>query len=176
MPFYNNHWCQPIATMHHLGVEEIDELDKFERARGFKSPTLIKDVFYDLVRPKLRDHMDNWDNLSNDDYYFDEASRKFDKDEMAKHKTGDDLSEAERYAHASYEHCRAACESMPACVQYTFGKGICSTSTAVRFGKPAVVGNDEYWNQKSGFMVQRIDEFAKKHDECTVKFPEIEYQ
>ncbi|KAM0664827.1 hypothetical protein ACQRIT_000458 [Beauveria bassiana] len=175
MPFYDGHWCQPIITMHHAASEEIDELDRFERNRHFKSPVLIKDVFHDIIQPKLRNDHDDWDNLSEDVFYFDPTSREFDEDETKLRKPESGYNDAEKQAHLDFEHCRAACESLEACVQFRFGKGICSTATAVRFGKPAEASEDESPKHKSGWMVDRINEWAKKHDNCgTPKFPELE--
>lgn len=177
MPFYNGHWCQPIITMHHLASEEIDELDKFELKRRFKSPVLIRDVFHDIVQPKLRNDHDDWDNQSDDVYYFDPTSRKFDKSETDLRKSETGYNDAEKEAHLGFDQCRAACESLPDCVQFRFGKGICSTSTAVRFGKPAEVGKEAEDSSKSGWMVHRINEWAKKHDDCgKPKFPTLNYE
>ncbi|OAA63205.1 hypothetical protein ISF_05081 [Cordyceps fumosorosea ARSEF 2679] len=176
MPFYDGHWCQPIITMHHAASEEIDELDKFERNRRFKSPVLIKDVFRDIIQPKLRDSHDNWDNLSDDVYYFDPTSRQFDETEVRLRKPDSELNAAEQRAHLGFDECRAACESLSACMQFRFGNnGICATSTAVRFGKPAPEGSaGSDAGRKSGWMVQRVKEWAKKHDDCGApKFPKL---
>lgn len=171
MPFYKDHWCQPIITMHHAASEEIDELDKFEIKRKFKAPVQIKDIFYDIILPKLRDDLEDWDNMSDDTYYFDESSRQFDDNEKRLKKQGD-YNDLEKVAQESFENCRAACESISGCVQFRFGKGICSTSTAVRFGKQPSVGEDP--KPKSGWMLERIKKFAKDHDNCgAVKYPEL---
>jgi hypothetical protein len=33
MPFGPMHWCQPIITMHHMSVEEVNDLWQFEQSR-----------------------------------------------------------------------------------------------------------------------------------------------
>lgn len=177
MPYYDNHWCQPIITVHHVVSEEIDELDAFERLRGFKSPVLIKDIFHSIVEPKLKDSHDNWDNMSFDTYYFDPLSRQFDSNENTHRKDGE-YTEDEKQAHLSFDHCRKACEMQDKCMQFNYGKGICGLSTAVRFGNPAQVNDkDSYWNMKAGWMVERIKKWAKDHDNCgPVKFPTVKGQ
>lgn len=162
--------------MHHLASEEIDELDKFELNRQFKSPVLIKDVFHDIIQPKLRNDHDDWDNTSDDAYYFDPVSRKFDDTETRLRKQSTHYNSAEKKAHLGFDECRAACQSLQDCMQFRFGKGICATSTAVRFGKPAEVSQEASDNYKSGWMVQRINDWAKKHNDCgTPKFPKLKY-
>ncbi|KAJ3473750.1 hypothetical protein NLG97_g10151 [Lecanicillium saksenae] len=174
MPFYDGNWCQPLVTLHHAASEEIDELDKFERKRNFKSPVLIKDIFHEIIQPKLRNDYEEWDNLSDDVYYFDPVSRQFDENEMRLRKDENSYNEEEKLAHLSFEHCQATCKSLNECIQFRFGNGICSTSTAVRFGKPAQDTKEGFTTHKSGWMVQRINEWAKKHEKCgKPKFPEL---
>lgn len=136
---------------------------------------LIKDVFFDIIQPKLRNDHDNWDNLAEDIFFFDPMSRQFDENETRHRKEDKDHNEAETQAHLSFDHCRAACESRKECVQFRFGNGICSTSTAVRFGQPAEEKKEAYYNYRSGWMVPRINEWAKKHRDCgKIKFPTLD--
>jgi hypothetical protein len=37
IPFGDEHWCQPIVTLHHMTVDEMEELGKFEDRRPIKS-------------------------------------------------------------------------------------------------------------------------------------------
>lgn len=37
IPFGDEHWCQPVVTMHHVSVDEMEEMAKFEDRRADKS-------------------------------------------------------------------------------------------------------------------------------------------
>ncbi|KAE8442196.1 hypothetical protein EG329_003725 [Mollisiaceae sp. DMI_Dod_QoI] len=68
----NNHWCQPVVTMHHVVPHEVSSVWRYERQReqlGMANTTLFADLYSHFVEPHLVNARDNWDNLSHGPTY-----------------------------------------------------------------------------------------------------------
>jgi hypothetical protein len=138
-------WCYPAITYHHVSPTEIEELWEFEQDWYKRHNILLRhrDVFMELVRPKIDASVPGWDNMSADKEYngHDHAAVE---------------NELERNAWKSFEHCRALCDSQENCMQFSFDAGSCGISTTFRLGY-------ETPNKKirSGWMVDRVDDLFK---------------
>ncbi|RDL35863.1 uncharacterized protein BP5553_06475 [Venustampulla echinocandica] len=68
----NNRWCEPVVTVHHMRSHEINNVWRFERQRErfqSKLPVTYASLYHHFVEPYLREHLNNWDNLSDDTTY-----------------------------------------------------------------------------------------------------------
>ncbi|ORY11045.1 hypothetical protein BCR34DRAFT_664623 [Clohesyomyces aquaticus] len=175
-------WCYAPITFHHMRQEEIRSLWQFEQAwyrtRDVADPIRYRDVFKGYVMPWFRKERTDWDNLSMEKEYSDEALRKLSEDGRKA------ISREERDASVSWKNCRAACESISSCLQYSYSPGKCSVSSEVRKGYEASSQCVEYSyaaskcirtqaaaaeDQKkpmvrSGWMMEIISEFVKEMD------------
>jgi hypothetical protein len=41
IPFFREYWCQPVFTMHHLKLSEMEDFDKFQRDRKNQSVSIF---------------------------------------------------------------------------------------------------------------------------------------
>lgn len=128
-------WCYAPTTFHHMNRSEFRELWTFEQAwlseYGSQGPApRFRDVFRSLVLPKLKPGIDDWDNLS----------------------TGMDFREM---VLGSSQHCRAACESIPTCLQFSYNKGACFISSQLKLGHPVESGCLEYSNAEGKCITRR---------------------
>ncbi|RYP16926.1 hypothetical protein DL765_004850 [Monosporascus sp. GIB2] len=139
-------WCYTPITFHHMNRVEFDMLWSFEqewhrRNRGVAT-LRFRDIFESLIRPRLQPAREDWDNISTGAEYSDEALARF---SYSNAKTSG-LSAPEREAHLSFDRCRAACESSPPCIQFSYSPGKCSTSNELRLGRAADSQCLEYSN------------------------------
>lgn len=173
IPYSEDLWCHPIATMHHVSPQDVNDLATFERERGFSGPLRIKDIYKRFIQPHMVPHRDDWDNLSDDELYLNSSSRKYDKGELDRAKTKD-LTPLEESAHESFEACQKACESLDRCFQYRFHNGICFIGKKIRHGepkKPTKIVDKQY---KSGWNMDKITQWVEAHEHCDgVKWPEV---
>jgi hypothetical protein len=116
------HWCAPVVSWHHMAAPEIETLwnqqKNFTAKHGWEEPYLFRAAFKEFIAPALVDHLDEWDNLSQDTKI---AKPKGDddkeKEEWDKH--GDDIKKAVE----SWEDCRHVCDIADDCVQWKFRDG-----------------------------------------------------
>ncbi|GAP93393.2 putative glycosyltransferase family 31 protein [Rosellinia necatrix] len=62
LPYGQNHWCEPILTMHHMDSEEISTVWQFEQTRKTNGILLIRDLYDSLIAPKMQRTREDWDN------------------------------------------------------------------------------------------------------------------
>ncbi|KAF1851284.1 glycosyltransferase family 31 protein [Cucurbitaria berberidis CBS 394.84] len=138
-------WCYPTITYHHVSPAEIEELWEFEQDWYKRHDVLLRhrDVFMELVHPKIGASVAAWDNMSADKEY-----------NAHDHSTAE--NEFERNAWKSFGHCRALCDDRDDCLQFSFDVGTCSISNKFRLGyaKPKE-------RIRSGWMLDRVDELFK---------------
>ncbi|RYP59103.1 hypothetical protein DL769_008677 [Monosporascus sp. CRB-8-3] len=139
-------WCYAPITFHHMNMVEFNMLWRFEqewhhRNRGVAT-LRFRDIFKSLVRPRLQAEREDWDNISIGAEYSDEALARFSDSDVER----GGLSPADRAAHLSFDRCRAACESRPLCIQFSYAPGTCSTSNELRLGHAADSQCLEYSN------------------------------
>ncbi|KAJ8128450.1 hypothetical protein O1611_g5186 [Lasiodiplodia mahajangana] len=125
-------WCYAPVTFHHMTEPDIRTLWKFEddwlRHRDGNTFPRLRDIFESLVQPQLPSELADWDNQSKGSEYSDEALAKLsDADRAA-------ITQVEQDAGASFEQCRAACESKPSCIQLFYTQGRCFLSNELRLG------------------------------------------
>ncbi|KAF2970718.1 hypothetical protein GQX73_g2777 [Xylaria multiplex] len=128
-------WCYAPLTFHHMTTREFHMVWKFEDAwlhykKGMKT-LRFRDIFNGVVQAHLRSERGEWDNMSTGTEYSDEAYEKLPEEDKAS------LSEEERKAQVSFGHCRAACESKPQCIQFSFVPRKCIISNKLRLGHVA---------------------------------------
>jgi hypothetical protein len=91
-----------------------------------------KDVFKYQVMPQMQSMREGWDNMS----------------------------EQEEHDIDSVEHCREACERLPACKQFSYDReGRCKTRNVPRLGTPSV-------GTTSGWIQDRIAAFERDMAPC----------
>ncbi|KAI1344089.1 hypothetical protein F5Y15DRAFT_186899 [Xylariaceae sp. FL0016] len=134
-------WCYAPTTFHHMSQDEFRLMWHLEQAwhRHNAGKTLrFRDIFKTLVRPRLQAERGEWDNMSAGVEYSQELLTGL--PDQGK----DALSPVEREAAESFEACRAVCESKPACIQFSYLPGKCSTATELRLGRAADLQCLEY--------------------------------
>lgn len=146
-------WCYPTITYHHVSPAEIEELWHFEQDWYGRHNIVLRhrDVFMELVYPKIGTVVAGWDNMSEKEY------------NAHDHSTSD--NELERNAWKSFKHCHELCESQQDCMQFSFNAGSCGISSTFRLGyaKP----KDKI---KSGWMLDRVDTlFRDLEDQCGIR-------
>ncbi|KAF2032930.1 hypothetical protein EK21DRAFT_98514 [Setomelanomma holmii] len=147
-------WCYPTITYHHVSPAEIEELWLFEQDWYSRHDITLRhrDVFMELVRPKIASSISAWDNMAADKEY-----------NAHDHSTSD--NSFERNAWKSFDHCRALCDDQRDCIQFSFDAGSCSISTKFTLGyaKP----NERI---RSGWMLDRVDDlFRSLEDKCGIR-------
>jgi hypothetical protein len=147
-------WCFPTITYHHVSPTEIEELWAFEQDWYSRHDITLRhrDVFMELVRPKIASSISAWDNVS--------ADREYNAHD---HSTLENFFE--RNAWKSFEHCRALCDDQDDCLQFSFDAGSCSTSSKFTLGyaKP----NERV---RSGWMLDRVDDaFRNLEARCGIR-------
>jgi hypothetical protein len=101
---------------------------------------IYSDIFRNLIRPTLADHLDNWDNF---------ASAGDDKEDYKGPKTPTSLAA-----------CADYCAADPECIQYRLTADLrCTTSNAVLRGKPSP-------GTQSGTMLWRVDAALEQMKQC----------
>ncbi|KAF1914363.1 hypothetical protein BDU57DRAFT_519323 [Ampelomyces quisqualis] len=147
-------WCFPAITYHHVSPAEIEELWAFEQDWYTRHDITLRhrDVFMELIRPKVASTIPAWDNLS--------ADRKH-----TRHDNDTLENSFERNAWKSFEHCRVLCDDQQDCIQFSFDVGSCSISTKFTLGyaKPNA-------KIRSGWMLDRVDDlFRSLEDRCGIR-------
>ncbi|KAG5929850.1 hypothetical protein E4U42_004370 [Claviceps africana] len=169
IPYYDDEWCQPITTMHHVTVQETSDLYAFEKDRNFTQPLRIKDLFHKFVGPTLTASRTDWDNLSDSVYYLNTSLADYAQHELDRAKR-DGLSEKEAIAWKSFDDCKNVCLSQDNCFQFRFQNHICATSDRLKHGWPTKQENDDSLRYMSGWNVEKIAKWIKEKGECGEQF------
>ena len=177
-------WCTPVATMHHVGSEEVQDMWDFENQRNstevrppmllshtykqanrYQEPLLMEELYYTMIASLMTTpRRDDWDNQSP----FDQLR----PDPIITPVITPDFV-GEFFLHdptRSYNHCRKTCERDLACFQFVYSRGSCKLDTAFKLGKPrypskAEDGGEEVRFQ-SGWMVERIQKWIDHNSPC----------
>ncbi|KAK0111532.1 hypothetical protein ONS95_001886 [Cadophora gregata] len=148
IPFAEDHWCQPLVTLHHISSPEAEQLGSFEAKRKDKSsPVTYEELFKDLVSDLIPDELANWDNLSKDG-------------------TVANIATAEACVHA--------CQANHKCLQSRYDGAECSIGTKhFSLGKKHEMKDGLQWS--SSWNKTRIAEWVRKQKPCgKLKFPHQE--
>ncbi|ROW06776.1 hypothetical protein VMCG_04145 [Cytospora schulzeri] len=178
LPFGHNHWCQAIATMHHMNSEEVSEFWEFERRRYAKNqrPLVLKEVYHAFMEPKLVKMREDWDNQSDDWFYidFDAQDHSWEDWRVGRAVGEEDKSELQKKAHESFDDCARACEEHDECFQFVWQDDCCGMKRSIMLGRPVKKDNEEKKRPKSGWDVVKIKKWVEDQGECKqVIWPEI---
>lgn len=128
-------WCFAPITFHHATKSEFNMMWQFEQEWYRQHPEgdalRFRDVFKGLLYHHLQTKRANWDSISTEIKYSDESLGKLSDEERSR------LSPVQQQAPSSFEKCQAACESRPACIQFSYTPGKCFTSKELRLGYAA---------------------------------------
>ncbi|KAI8629851.1 glycosyltransferase family 31 protein [Xylariaceae sp. FL1651] len=191
LPYGQNHWCEPILTMHHMSAEEISEVWQFEQTRKTDRILMIRDLYESLIAPKMQDTRENWDNGSDDVCYINpdpDAQERADGQARERQKTEDEMSAIEKEAWKSPENCAKVCESEilesdsydkdvtlgRSCFQYRWHDDVCCTAKSFKFGEPKDDDSTTKWT--SGWYLKGINDWIDATGKCTKpawKTPEL---
>ncbi|OBT96910.1 hypothetical protein VE01_05505 [Pseudogymnoascus verrucosus] len=157
-------WCTPVATMHHVGSEEVQDMWDFENQRNStKEPLLMEELYYTMIASLMTTpRRDDWDNQS-----------PFDQLRPDPILTPNHVGDFDFFHHdptKSYNHCRKACQKDKDCFQFVYSKDSCKFDTAFTLGKPrypkkAEDGGEEIRFQ-SGWLVERIQKWIAQNSPC----------
>ncbi|EMT63694.1 hypothetical protein FOC4_g10013940 [Fusarium odoratissimum] len=114
LPFGNNHWCEPLLTMHHMNPEEVSDAWHFEKTRQKQGFIQIREMYHQFWAPQLEAEHDEWDNLSDDVCYIGfgpEAQGKATDHQKGRQRKENEKNAIEQHAHRSKEHCAMVCEA-----------------------------------------------------------------
>ncbi|KAI1438369.1 glycosyltransferase family 31 protein [Xylaria sp. CBS 124048] len=196
MPYGENHWCEPILTMHHMNPEEISTVWQFEQTRKTDRILMMRDLYDSLIAPKMLDTREDWDNLSDDVCYINPdpvAQERANSQDRERQRNEDEMSEVEKEAWRSPEDCAKVCESeIPndgsasrkerlerECFQYRWHDEVCCTSKSFKLGKPVAKPRweaDPRASWISGWYLAGIQDWIDAKGECkrpAWKTPEI---
>ncbi|CZT52712.1 uncharacterized protein RSE6_14072 [Rhynchosporium secalis] len=139
IPFAEDHWCQPLVTLHHVSPAEAEQLGSFEAKRKDKSkPVTYEELFKDLVSDLIPDNLKDWDNLSKDGIILNIASA---------------------------DACKHACQSKPDCLQSRYDGVECVIGTDhFAFGQKHDPKDGKKW--ESSWNKTRIADWARSHQPC----------
>ncbi|GAW15763.1 hypothetical protein ANO14919_051830 [Xylariales sp. No.14919] len=128
-------WCYYAGSYHHMTADDIYSYYDFERKWTSEKTEFPRhgDIFRELVFPRMKDRIPDWDNLS-----------------------ADVQSE-----NATFEECRELCESQDGCLQFSLTMSTCKTSSSAKLGTEQlqVQGSDE--RVDSGWILQRVESFME---------------
>ncbi|KAN0095420.1 glycosyltransferase family 31 protein [Hyaloscypha variabilis] len=146
IPFDSSHWCQPLATMHHITPLQAAQMGDFEAKRKDKTkPLTFEELFNDLVSDLIPRTLDDWDNMA--------------------------LGHTENDVH-SFDDCVGACKRDDKCLTALWKGDECVLGTDdVKLGMKHIEG-DEKKRWKSFWHKERIAAWAEKQ-KCSgeIKFP-----
>ena len=97
----------------------------------------------------MQKHRDYWDN----------GSRDIVIDEATKETSGENVK-----AFMSLENCRETCLSNSECLQFSYRSGRCALSKVAR------LGYESHEEIKSEWILQRIEDFQRKHSGCEARW------
>ncbi|EFY95837.1 fringe-like glycosyl transferase family protein [Metarhizium robertsii] len=165
--YYEDQWCQPLITLHHVNGEEINDLYAFERGQNFAKRIRIKDMYYRFVATHLVESRSDWDNGGEDVYYLDREARTYEASELDKAKT-DELSDMELVAHKNSSSCKDVCYSQEDCFQWRYRDGICGLAyNKMRLGNAVKKDDDEAKRSFSGWHMDRINKWIGEQGNCS---------
>ncbi|KAI1332861.1 glycosyltransferase family 31 protein [Xylariaceae sp. FL0255] len=184
MPYGENHWCEPILTMHHLEAEEVSDVWQFEQSRKQNRVLVFKDMYENLIAPRMKDIREDWDNTSDDMCYINpnpDAQEDIDGHEKERAKKEEDMTDVEKDAWKSSENCAKVCESEPfkvdadddekrrnrRCFQYRWHDDVCCIASSFRFGKPRPKPEEDSKTKwTSGWYMEGINDWIDVMGSC----------
>ncbi|KAB2571090.1 hypothetical protein DBV05_g10259 [Lasiodiplodia theobromae] len=162
LPFGGWDWCSPLFTVHKVHAQDVSMLWEWEKEFKAKKGGSVryKDVFADLVEPKLSDVQVEWDNFSDEKRY----------SATLEDSAGETLTDQERSAKPWFNKaaCEKACHQWDKCLQWRYIDNDCYHSSVVKQGRRINSGI----KMTSGWMLQRIKRLREK-DCDALPWPEL---
>ncbi|KAF2095471.1 hypothetical protein NA57DRAFT_59474 [Rhizodiscina lignyota] len=141
IPFAPDHWCKPLATLHHITSYGFEELRKFEHQRSNRSePLTFAELYHGLMADEIfkLDERNDWDNLSE----------------------GNPVPDV----HTS-EDCRKACQANEECFQSLYDGTKCRLETwKFRVGVSRNATDSNRW--QSSWNSSRISNWVSRQKPC----------
>lgn len=134
--FGEDHWCEAIITLHHVGMEEADSFHQWQLSRPSPSIPLTFEEAFNHIEPKLQYRLDDWSNMSEDIIH---------------------------EQHKSFEQCHSTCLKDRKCFQFEHFGETCRLSYSIRLGRSQYESESR---RTSGWMLDRINEFKRSHSPC----------
>lgn len=141
VPFNDEHWCDAIITMHHLGDEDFDDVRKWEESRTHPERPLTYEELFAMIEPHLEEKTDDWSNMSEDVTY----------------KKGSSPAK-------SFDKCYRACLKDAKCMQFEHSAIQCKLGYSIRLGHYQAPAGSRRWT--SAWMKPRIDALKKAQSPC----------
>lgn len=170
-------WCSPVVSYHHLAVDEVERMWRFEQewtaeVRMFlkcfcgdgdgvtdllvqKRPLMRQsDIYNALILPSLVPERRDWDNLS----------------ELSDLDPEDSDPEPQTLA-----QCREICRAQDKCLQYRLTGTKCTTATEMKLGSATAPVSGEREKEEegevvrevhSGWVVERIERTVREAETC----------
>lgn len=129
--------CSEIMSFHHVLPRDIEQIYSMEQeflANGRKVRYL--DVFQRFVKPQLEPVKEDWNNFAKDVVYSVDQFELSMSDPLQT--IGSRTNEADEESakpYASFESCKAACDSYESCLQFRYTRGYCGLSKSVSLGQ-----------------------------------------
>ncbi|KAG5359945.1 hypothetical protein CJU90_5791 [Yarrowia sp. C11] len=172
LKFFQDNWCQPITTFHHLSNRDIELMWQYERSKGpdFRKHITYQDLYHDFVKPYISDEIrEDWtierEDTDGDGQESSLLKEKEDWLDKHKHKDEDEddnepekkipefepLEDAPRQSIAK---CKAWCESKNWCYQFVYTgedgdeNSVCKIKKYLSAGMPVTKGKKKRtgWN------------------------------
>ena len=167
--------------MHHMNSQEIDDFWRFERSwhdRQPYRPLLIRDIYDRYLAPKMQTRRVDWDNRSDDRFYFNASdwTRTWEGKVTERTKDSGKYNEFEKKAHLSSDDCEAACKSVGTseCFQWKYQEALCSFSKSFMLGNPVKPSTEDSTRVVSGWHVEKIKGWIEKEGKCDhIRWPKV---
>ncbi|KAI0512854.1 hypothetical protein F5B22DRAFT_287079 [Xylaria bambusicola] len=130
-------WCYNAATYHHMTADDIYTYYDFERKWNAENSKFPRhgDIFRELVYPRIKSQISNWDNLSQD---------VVDED-------------------FSFGQCRDWCEKHDDCIQFSLTGSTCKTMKSVKLGKEhPLTHQSDHVRIDSGWILSRVQSWMEE--------------
>lgn len=148
--FGPKNWCHPIATMHHVGPEEVQKYWDFENKRARpQEPVLYEEFYHSIVEPRMggMSRRDDWDNKSWPPKVL--ALDLFDSTDGA--------------VPDIFTACQQACRAEPACFQWITWNQECAIESNFKLGVQRGPFPEHF---TSGWFTDRIDAWISQNMGC----------
>jgi hypothetical protein len=178
LPLWQQSWCEPVLTLHHMNQEDFLEIFRREARLSF-SHFLIRDVYAALYPDGFPELWYDWDNAADAHEFGLNGNAPF------PWANGNEVITIE--PNDSVENCRRACEYNKECFQYTWRNTTvdiinggfdylhsCVLASAFRLGEAKApqefyqntYEKDTYRAWHSGWLHERIASWVDAHWEC----------
>ncbi|EOD46193.1 putative glycosyltransferase family 31 protein [Neofusicoccum parvum UCRNP2] len=145
-------WCSPLFNVHKAHQSDLSKLHVWEKKwKAMKGGSVrYRDVFVDLILPKLVEERDEWDNYASERHF-----TSFDEEDA-----GTKLSDAEKKKQPwfSKDACKQACHDWQQCLQWRYADDHCYLDHMAKQGRRIEAGI----RMRSGWMMGRIRKLQEK--------------